>query len=36
MRRNGYAGMPKLTEIYEGTREIRKNTIARALIGKFD
>jgi alkylation response protein AidB-like acyl-CoA dehydrogenase len=25
----------KVTEIYEGTREIQKNTIARALLGKL-
>ena len=25
----------KITEIYEGTKEIQKNTIARALIGKL-
>ncbi len=25
----------KITEIYEGTREIQKNTIANALIGKL-
>ena len=25
----------KITEIYEGTREIQKNTIASALIGKI-
>ncbi|OYT54412.1 MAG: hypothetical protein B6U77_02795 [Candidatus Hecatellales archaeon ex4484_218] len=24
----------RITEIYEGTREIQKNTIARALLGK--
>jgi alkylation response protein AidB-like acyl-CoA dehydrogenase len=25
----------KIMEIYEGTREIQKNTIASALLGKF-
>ena len=25
----------KITEIYEGTREIQKNTIAKDLIGKL-
>jgi alkylation response protein AidB-like acyl-CoA dehydrogenase len=25
----------KITELYEGTREIQKNTIASALIGKL-
>ena len=26
---------PKITEIYEGTKEIQKNTIASAVLGKF-
>jgi len=25
----------KITEIYEGTKEIQKNTIASSLLGKF-
>jgi alkylation response protein AidB-like acyl-CoA dehydrogenase len=25
----------KITEIYEGTKEIQKNTIASAVLGKF-